>query len=352
MSARNSVSELARRLARNAEAACRHYLPKGRREGNYWLVGDTFGTPGRSLYLRLKGPDRGPGAAGRWTDGATGEFGDLVDLIALNRNLAHVRDALDEAREFLNLPHLAPACTDNSSRPFQSSSPQAKIEAAKRLFAASKPIAGTLAESYLRGRGIVALPGCEALRFHPRCFYRDFEANRTFERPAMIAAVTDLAGAITGVHRTFLDADGGKASVPTPRRAMGRLLGNGVRFGRASETSPILIAGEGIETILSLRLAMPDAPAIAALSANHLAAILFPSPLQRLYVAVDGDAAGRRAADKLSARGRCAGVEVLRLLPTLGDFNDDLRNLGLAALREGLRAQLLQEDSDRYLSMA
>ena len=351
MSARNSVSELARRLARDAEAACRHYLPKGRREGNYWIVGDIYGTPGRSLYLRLKGPDHGPSAAGRWTDGATGEFGDLVDLVRLNRGLSGIGDALDEARAFLNLPRQAPAHNDNASRSLRSSSPRAKVEAAKRLFEASKPIAGTLAESYLRGRGIVALPGCEALRFHPRCFYRDFEANRTFERPAMIAAVTDLAGAITGIHRTWLGADGSKASVAAPRRAMGWLLGHGVRFGR-TEASPILIAGEGIETILSLRLAMPDAPAIAALSANHLAAILFPSPLQRLYVAVDGDAAGRRAADKLSARGRCAGIEVLRLLPTLGDFNDDLRHLGLGALREGLRPQLLQEDSDRYLSMA
>ena len=50
MSAQNSVSELARRLARNAEAACRHYLPNGRREGNYWLVGDTGGMPGRNLH--------------------------------------------------------------------------------------------------------------------------------------------------------------------------------------------------------------------------------------------------------------------------------------------------------------
>ena len=32
--------ELAHRLAREAEAVCRHYLSNGRRQGNYWLVGD------------------------------------------------------------------------------------------------------------------------------------------------------------------------------------------------------------------------------------------------------------------------------------------------------------------------
>ncbi|MGH6863609.1 MAG: hypothetical protein ACREEA_07950 [Stellaceae bacterium] len=34
-----SASELARRLAREAEAVCRHYLSNGRREGRYWLGG-------------------------------------------------------------------------------------------------------------------------------------------------------------------------------------------------------------------------------------------------------------------------------------------------------------------------
>ena len=50
--------------------------------------------------------------------------------------------------------------------------------------------------------------------------------------PALIAAVTDLAGTITGVQRTWLDpSEATKAPVATPRRAMGHLLGHGVRFG-------------------------------------------------------------------------------------------------------------------------
>src|ERR1700686_5297184 len=98
------ASDLARRLARNAEAVCRHYLSNGHREGRYWLVGNVANTPGRSLFVRLSGPDSGKGAAGKWTDAATGEHGDLLDLIALNRGLDRLRDALDEARSFLGLP--------------------------------------------------------------------------------------------------------------------------------------------------------------------------------------------------------------------------------------------------------
>ena len=62
------AADLARRLARDAEAVCRHYLSNGRRQGRYWVVGDVENTPGRSLYVRLHGSDSGKGAAGKWTD--------------------------------------------------------------------------------------------------------------------------------------------------------------------------------------------------------------------------------------------------------------------------------------------
>ena len=77
----SQASEVARRLADCAEAVCRYYLSNGRRHGRYWIVGDVANTPGRSLYVRLHGPPTGRGAAGKWTDAATGEHGDLLDLI-------------------------------------------------------------------------------------------------------------------------------------------------------------------------------------------------------------------------------------------------------------------------------
>ena len=64
----SAAAELARRLARAAEAVCRYYLSKGSRSGRYWIIGDVQNTPGRSLYVRLQGPDYGPGAAGKWTE--------------------------------------------------------------------------------------------------------------------------------------------------------------------------------------------------------------------------------------------------------------------------------------------
>lgn len=340
------AAELAHRLARDAEAVCRYYLSNGRREGRYWLVGDVENTPGRSLFVRLTGPESGKGAAGKWTDAATGDHGDLLDLIAANRRLDNLRDALDEARSFLSLPRTQP----QPRAPIEPA-PQGSPEAARRLWAISQPFPGTLAETYLRNRALTDLRNCGSLRFHPRCYYRgDEEDARDRARdawPALIASVRDRDGSLTGVQRTWLDLDGrDKAPVSTPRRAMGHLLGNGVRFGTADE---VMAAGEGIETMLSLRQVLPTLPMTAALSANHLAALKLPPTLRRLYLARDDDPAGRAAVETLATKAREAGVEALTLEPSLSDFNEDLRRLGRAALSVGLRAQLISEDVARFL---
>jgi hypothetical protein len=180
----SQAADLAHCLARDAEAVCRHYLSNGRREGRYWLVGDVRNTPGRSLFVRLRGPDSGKGAAGKWTDAATGEHGDLLDLIALNRGLDRLRDALDEARAFLTLPRPAAERDRGNSPP---DAPSGSPEAARRLFAISQPVAGTIAEAYLRSRGITALHGTDSLRFHPRCYYRPDPHSPTETWPALVA---------------------------------------------------------------------------------------------------------------------------------------------------------------------
>jgi hypothetical protein len=336
----DSIADLKRRLARDVEAVCRHYLSNGRRCGRYWVVGDLANTPGRSLYVRLYGPEHGAGAAGQWTDAAKVEHGDLLDLIAGVRRLGSMRETLAEARRFLNAPRPDPP---PGPAPALAGSP----EAARRLFAMAGPIRGTLAETYLRRRGVSNLQKLPALRFHPRCFYRADDCAPREAWPALLAAVIDLNGAITGVHRTWLARDGvRKAPIVTPRRAIGQLLGAGVRFGAVSD---ILAAGEGIETVLSLRCALPRVPMVAALSANHLAALLLPVGLRRLYIICDDDGAGRRATESLAARAEANGIEALTLSPTAGDFNDDIRRFGRKGLATSLRAQLAPEDVARFL---
>ncbi|MFT8990852.1 MAG: toprim domain-containing protein [Gluconobacter albidus] len=340
----HDAGDLARRLAENAEAVCRRYLSAGRRHGNYWLVGDVRNTPGRSLFVRLH--DTANGRAGKWTDAQSGEHGDLLDVIRESLGLVDFRDVADEARAFLSLPRPDPV-PSSQDRPVRERGSASSSEAARRLWAMSGPITGTLVETYLRRRDMTLLHGTGALRFHPGCYYRPDEHSPIEIWPAMIAAVTDLEGRVTGVHRTWLATEGrGKAPVEMPRRAMGDLLGNAVRFGT---TSDVLAAGEGIETVLSLRKVMPDLPLAACLSSAHLAAMAFPPTLRRLYVLRDDDPAGDHAVTTLLARTQEAGIDCLVLSPRLADFNDDLRYLGRGAMRAILNPQLAPQDVVRFL---
>lgn len=343
------ASELSGRLARNAEAVCRHYLSAGRRYGNYWIVGDIDNNQGRSLYVHLTGA-----RAGRWTDAATGEYGDLLDLLRATCGLVDFRDVADEARQFLALPRIAPLPAERLTKSARLS--RSASDRARRLFATAQPLQGTLADLYLCRRGILRAARHSYLRFHPNCYYRDFQTGKTIGLSALIAAVTDGVGTITGVHRTYLssglDPSGvGKAKVENPRRALGLLLGNAVRFAMPTD-APVeaMIAGEGIETILSLAHVMPKTPMVAALTANHLAAFNPPAGCQRLYIAADADAAGRHGIEGLSNKARSLGILPLVLRPELGDFNEDLRRLGPDRLTANLRAQLAPEDAALFIA--
>lgn len=330
---------LARKLADCAHAVCAHYLPNGRKQGRYWIAGDVDDTKGQSLFVRLSGTGSGKGAAGKWTDAATGQHGDLLDLIALRLRHRRLSETLDEARRFLAMPETQPLLS--LPRPHRS-------HAAPRLFSASGPLAGSLAELYLSRRGITFQAPPPWLRFHPTCYYRDNDTAPFQHWPALIAGVTDLSGTLTGIQRTWLTRDGlCKAPVANPRRALGHLLGNGVRL---QPSDHMLVVAEGLETALSLRAAIPALPLLAALSASHLAAITFPPSLLRLYIASDNDAQGHAAARRLSHRAANASVEAFRLLSVEKDWNDDLLTFGLAAVRAAILAQLTQADAARFQS--
>jgi len=340
------ATELARRLAEDAEAVCREYLSNGRRSGNHWIVGDVRNTKGRSMHVRLTANAKGP--AGKWVDEQSGEHGDLLDVIEASCGLTEFREVADEARRFLAMPR--PQAQSHGAQ-HQPAAARGSPDAARRLFAISQPIAGTLAERYLAGRGILLTARERALRFQPGCYYRDLVTGGTQTLPALIAAVTGLDGRITGVQRTWLDQAGnGKAQVADPRRSLGHLLGNAIWLGHdPGSPVPVMAAGEGFETMASLRTVMPALPVAAATSANHLAVLTLPLGCRRLYIAADADAAGRHGIERLSQRAGEAGILALAFRPQLGDFNDDLRHLGPTHLAAWLGDQLVPEEARRFL---
>ncbi|TLG71856.1 hypothetical protein FEV16_15300 [Methylocystis sp. B8] len=321
--------ELSRGLAENVEAVCKHYLSNGRRSGNYWIVGDVNNHAGRSLFLRLKGPLSSKGARGKWTDAASGEHGDLLDLIAARKGGHSFTHTLDEARRFLRTPR--ETLPELQSR--YSGEPDT-IALARKIWAASRPIVGTKAEAYLRAQKITADLHDAPLRYHPALLYREYPDSPPRKFPVLVAAVTNHDGEIMGIHRTFLDpVRNAKANVASPRRSLGAILGHGVRFGAIDDFA---VAGEGIETVLSLKNIAPHLPMVAALSAAHLAAWDIPTGLRRLVIAADNDRAGRNAARKLAERAKAEGAYVETIVSQGKDFNSDLQHFTPGPLRSQL----------------
>ena len=318
-----NASELSRALSAHAETVCRHYLPNGRKNGRYWVCGDVRGAKGKSMHVRLAPP----GTPGKWTDEATGEHGDLLDIVRASTNACELRDAMVEAHRFLALP-VHPRTPLHPAEP----NPRARTaHATHRIWSQALPIAGTHAEAYLRHRRIVVsqLP---SLRFHPSLMHRD-ETNRR-RLPGIVAAVVDNNDAFTGIHRTWLDPrEPDKAKLREPRKALGAIHRNAVRFNNTAAPS-ILIVGEGLETVLSVVTALPSIPAAAALSAAHLGGFEPPPHVRRLLIARDADRDGADAALRLRRHCERTGIEAVVVEPRHGDFNDDLVELGPDAVAD------------------
>lgn len=140
-------------------------------------------------------------------------------------------------------------------------------EDAERLWKMARAALGTLAEHYLRFRGIPDNVIAEVLaagpiRYLERCEYRK-NGKVHFEGPAMIACLQKPTGGFAGIHRTWIDLDQPKGR-PIVLDADGKPLktkltlgskqGSAIRLiGQRTDDLPgTMIVGEGIETTLSV----------------------------------------------------------------------------------------------------
>lgn len=203
---------------------------------------------------------------------------------------------------------------------------QRKADQAKRIWQEAQPIAGTVAEAYLRDARRITCPLPPTLRFHAACWH-----GPTAKRyPAMVAAVQGAGS--PAVHRTYLRTDGtGKADVDPPKAMLGAVAGGAVRL---SDGAGRLVVAEGIETALSLSCGLLRTPAAvwAALSTSGIRGLHLPPQAGRLTIAPDGDPAGREAANALAERAHALGWHVSLLpAPDGRDWNDVLTEKAVAA---------------------
>lgn len=128
-------------------------------------------------------------------------------MIAGRYSYTEFRDVMAEASRFLSLPDPTPDPAYSKPRKTEAG-PGVAREAARRLFDASAPIRGTIAETYLKGRGIELGLDFAALRFNPRCYYGKGPNGQPQFWPALVAGITDLDDEVTAVFRLFLTRDG------------------------------------------------------------------------------------------------------------------------------------------------
>ena len=196
---------------------------------------------------------------------------------------------------------------------------RAKRDQALAIWHASRPIGGTIAETYLRTARAIRIDLPESLRFHPGL---PVAGPDSATWPAMVAGVTTLDGAVIAIQRTFLARDGsGKALIEGPKRSLAPLGNGAVRLGEPIQS---LGLAEGIETGLSA-MERYLVPVWCALGSN-LARIALPDPVRNVVLFGDRGAAGEEAAENARSIIRSQGRRVAVCFPSIGkDFNDELK---------------------------
>ena len=194
---------------------------------------------------------------------------------------------------------------------------------AVRLWKASVPIAGTLAEEYLLARGL-SPPYSKALRFNPSTILGSGPTKRIM--PAMIAAAENDMG-VAAVQRTFLDPeDVLRKPIPKPKVSLGLIGTAAIRLAPATDE---LGLAEGIEDALSA-MEWFGTPTWALGGVERLAFVAIPEKVRRVIVYADrGRAAERlleKARDHLTANGR-------ELIPRLPQHHDDWNDAWRARLQ-------------------
>ena len=214
------------------------------------------------------------------------------------------------------LTNCAPRVQETSG-PFNQQKPSGRANSlalASKIIQESKPVAGTLAETYLRRTRRISCVIPADLRFHGTC-------PRGEERaPAMVAAIRDICtNKIVGVHRTFLKPDG--SGRDGNKMMLGRSKNGAVKLTPDDEVTTGLGICEGIETGLSC-LSHGWAPVWAVLSAGAIDKFPVLDGIEALTTFADADEVGLKAAHACADRWRAAKREVRLVCPDRGDWND------------------------------
>lgn len=193
--------------------------------------------------------------------------------------------------------------------------PPAPDPNALELWRQGEPIRGTLAQVYLRSRGLL-IDHMPTLRFLPRSAH-GYMRRILFD--AMIAAVQGPDRSVIATQLTWLDpSGGGKAPVDPPRRTIGALRDGAIRLGAAGESLGI---AEGVETAIAAQQ-IANVSVWATLGAQRLGNLAIPPGVKKLHIFADADKPGREAAEKAARAYQNYVVKIHTPRAPFGDFAD------------------------------
>lgn len=192
---------------------------------------------------------------------------------------------------------------------------------ARRLWQSAMAITDSPAERYLAQRGLMSTS--DQLRYLGRTPLGPRGAVQFL--PAMLAAVTTDMG-VVALHRTFLDAAGGKlAGFERPKRALGSL-----GFGAVRVAPPVqgrLGLAEGIESALSA-MQLFGIPCWATLGNERFGLVSIPESVRELFLFIDNDAGGAHAEER-ALKAYAAPDRVIHSRAPVSpgfDWNDELNS--------------------------
>jgi hypothetical protein len=317
MTADPSPREVARALARRVDQLAVDLLPGGHREGHEWRAGSTAGEAGDSLGVHLAGAK-----AGVWSDFATGECGDALDLVRAVLEL-DMGGAIRWSLRWLGIEDGDAELPARSSTQKASIKPLHNSDFWRAPWRSAQPIAGALAELYLAGRGLrFDDPGGRVLRFAERHARRN-PADELEHYPALLALLRDVRiGEPCGTINVYLRRDGGdRLRDPKGKTSWGRAGGSAVMLDDFADVTLGLVVAEGVETAIALWMAELR-PVWALGGAGNLKSFPVLGGIEALTIAADADDAGQKAAAEVIRRWRGAGREVLTVAPPAGDWAD------------------------------
>jgi hypothetical protein len=197
-----------------------------------------------------------------------------------------------------------------------------RVQTAAEIWSACKPIAGTLAEKYLMGRGLLVPPGGwpDVIGFHPGLEWetgaewdggRKVKAGPVF--PALVGRVQDVCGDTVAIWRIFLDPQtGGKAPVENPKLGLGNAAGGAIRIGGVARK---IGAAEGVETALAAwALVNFRYPVWSLLSTSGMMNVEIPLEVEEIVIFPDGDQPVRKQDGEYIPEPNPPGIKAARTL--------------------------------------